>query len=155
MFSAYYFCQVSHLLFPLFSLIPFPTSLPSLLSLTFFLVLQSILFGFASKVAAFNSGLFIFFICIIASLYGGSKVVFPPLVSQIFHRENQSVVTGLVLLAVAAASGLGPNLAAALGTDAFFLACSIMTTLGSFALIPLKPLPQEERKMQVKGQEGS
>ncbi len=57
---------------------------------------------------------FLLLICVICTLYGGSKVLLAPSVAQYLRAENANTGVGMSLIAIAAAALVGPGLVTAL-----------------------------------------
>eukprot|EP00759_Apiculatamorpha_spiralis_P042679 PhF_6_TR40573/c0_g1_i1/m.60839/K08177/oxlT; MFS transporter, OFA family, oxalate/formate antiporter len=79
--------------------------------------------GMASVSAGSHATAFVFGVCLIAFQLGACQVYAGPLIAHVFGKQNMPVVYGLILIAVAAASVVGPfGLFATLDVDMFFVA---------------------------------
>jgi len=119
-----------------------------------FLVFQSLLFALLPTVAKFNFGLFLTFVCIICTLYGGAKVLLAPTIFEYLHPENSNTAVGMSLLSISAAALVGPNSVSLLtsinSADSstsytwFFYGMSMMTSTGLACILPLRPLSSSD-----------
>jgi len=96
-----------------------------------------------------NFVLFIIVICIVTSVYGGTKVLMAPVVAEYMHAENANNVVGMSMMSISIAALVGPTAASILYDSTappsqvysvFFYAMSLLTSLGLACLMGFHPL---------------
>lgn len=121
------------------------------------LVVQSVLFGLAPfACSAASEGGLVTILALVAALYGGCKIMLAPAIVHVMHKENANTAMGLAVVSMSTAAAVGPSLLTSLRSsgassspssayNSFFYVMSLLTAVGSFLLMPLRPLAVSER----------